>query len=47
MSIKAVLFDCDGVIVDSEAIANGLLRDELEAAGRGLDLAEVWTPSSA
>jgi len=32
----AVLFDCDGVLVDSEAITNRLLRDDL--AGRGLDL---------
>jgi beta-phosphoglucomutase-like phosphatase (HAD superfamily) len=26
----AVLFDCDGVLVDSEPITNGLLRDMLE-----------------
>lgn len=32
----AVLFDCDGVLVDSEEITNRLLRDDL--AGRGLDL---------
>ncbi len=29
----AVLFDCDGVLVDSEAITNGVLRDMLEEAG--------------
>ena len=33
---KLVLFDCDGVIVDSETITNQVLRDDL--AGRGLDL---------
>lgn len=29
----AVLFDCDGVLVDSEAITNGVLRDMLEEIG--------------
>ncbi|MFD0669456.1 HAD family hydrolase [Ramlibacter sp. MAHUQ-53] len=29
----AVLFDCDGVLVDSEPITNGLLRDMLAEAG--------------
>jgi HAD superfamily hydrolase (TIGR01509 family) len=29
----AVLFDCDGVLVDSEGITNGLLRDMLEDLG--------------
>jgi HAD superfamily hydrolase (TIGR01509 family) len=36
---KAVLFDCDGVLVDSEPITNGLLRDMLQEQG--------WTLSSA
>ena len=30
---EAVLFDCDGVLVDSEPITNGVLRDMLEEAG--------------
>jgi HAD superfamily hydrolase (TIGR01509 family) len=30
---EAVLFDCDGVLVDSETITNGVLRDMLEEAG--------------
>jgi HAD superfamily hydrolase (TIGR01509 family) len=30
---KAVLFDCDGVLVDSEPITNGVLRDMLEELG--------------
>ncbi len=34
----AVLFDCDGVLVDSEPITNGVLRDMLEERG--------WTLSS-
>lgn len=32
----AVLFDCDGVLVDSEPITNGVLRDMLEEAGWSL-----------
>ncbi len=30
---EAVLFDCDGVLVDSEPITNGLLRDMLQEQG--------------
>jgi len=30
---NAVLFDCDGVLVDSEPITNGVLRDMLEERG--------------
>lgn len=33
MRIEAVLFDCDGVLVDSEPITNGVLRDMLAEAG--------------
>jgi len=29
----AVLFDCDGVLVDSEPITNGVLREMLAEAG--------------
>ncbi|MES2508365.1 MAG: HAD family phosphatase [Pseudomonadota bacterium] len=36
----AVLFDCDGVLVDSETITNGVLRDMLEEAGWSLTLQE-------
>lgn len=36
----AVLFDCDGVLVDSEPITNGVLRDMLEEAGWTLTQAE-------
>ena len=36
----AVLFDCDGVLVDSESITNGVLRDMLEELGWKLTLAE-------
>jgi HAD superfamily hydrolase (TIGR01509 family) len=36
----AVLFDCDGVLVDSESITNGVLRDMLEEAGWRLTPAE-------
>ncbi len=37
MKPSAVLFDCDGVVVDSEAIAFALLGDELGQAGLMLD----------
>lgn len=33
MKFKAILFDCDGVLVDSEPITNGVLRDMLEEIG--------------
>lgn len=36
----AVLFDCDGVLVDSEGITNGVLRDMLEELGWTLSLQE-------
>lgn len=36
----AVLFDCDGVLVDSEPITNGVLRDMLQEAGWTLTAAE-------
>jgi HAD superfamily hydrolase (TIGR01509 family) len=36
----AVLFDCDGVLVDSENITNGVLRDMLEELGWVLTPAE-------
>lgn len=35
-TLAAVLFDCDGVLVDSEGLTNKLLRDDL--AARGLEL---------
>jgi len=39
LKFDAVLFDCDGVLVDSEPITNGVLRDMLEELG--------WTMSTA
>ncbi len=33
MKFEAVLFDCDGVLVDSEPIVNAVLRDMLAEAG--------------
>ncbi|KQO23880.1 HAD family hydrolase [Acidovorax sp. Leaf76] len=33
---EAILFDCDGVLVDSEPITNGVLRDMLAEAGWAL-----------
>ena len=36
MIFEAILFDCDGVLVDSEPITNGVLRDMLEEGGWSL-----------
>jgi HAD superfamily hydrolase (TIGR01509 family) len=38
---KLVIFDCDGVLVDSEAISNRLLVEELQAAGFPVTLEEA------
>lgn len=40
MTFAAVLFDCDGTLVDSEPITNRVLRDMLEARGWRLSFAE-------
>ena len=40
LPFQAVLFDCDGVLVDSETITNGVLRDMLEELGWSMTLAE-------
>ena len=40
MNFDAVLFDCDGVLVDSEAITCGVLRDMFEEQGWRMSLQE-------
>ena len=40
MKFEAILFDCDGVLVDSEAITCGVLRDMFEEQGWSMSLAE-------
>jgi beta-phosphoglucomutase-like phosphatase (HAD superfamily) len=40
LKFDAVLFDCDGVLVDSEPITNGVLRDMLEERGWTLSAEE-------
>lgn len=40
MNYEAVLFDCDGVLADSEVITNGVLRAMLQESGWTLTLAE-------
>ena len=40
MTFEAILFDCDGVLVDSESITCGVLRDMFEAQGWRMTLAE-------
>ena len=37
---EAILFDCDGVLVDSEPITHGVLRDMLAESGWDMPLAE-------
>lgn len=40
MTFEAILFDCDGVLVDSESITCGVLRDMFEEQGWCMTLAE-------
>ncbi|MDI1246859.1 MAG: HAD family phosphatase [Rhodoferax sp.] len=40
MRFDAILFDCDGVLVDSEPLTNQVLRDMLEESGWSMTLAE-------
>lgn len=40
MNFEAVLFDCDGVLVDSEPITNGVLREVLNESGWAITRAE-------
>lgn len=39
--IRAVLFDCDGVLADSEALANRIVAEEISALGWSLDAHEA------
>ncbi len=38
MKFQAVLFDCDGVLADSEPLTNGVLRDMLQELGWNLSV---------
>ena len=38
---KLVIFDCDGVVVDSEPLTLQLIRDDLAARGLPLDLTKT------
>ncbi len=40
MKFEAILFDCDGVLVDSELITNGVLRDMLDESGWAMTSAD-------
>ncbi len=40
MTFQAILFDCDGVLVDSESLTCGVLRDMFEEQGWRMSLAE-------
>lgn len=41
-AFEAVLFDCDGVLVDSEPITNGVLHTMLAERGWALSATECW-----
>jgi len=43
MKFEAVLFDCDGVLVDSELITNGVLARHLAEQGWAMSLQECMT----
>ena len=40
---KMVIFDCDGVLVDSEPITNLILQDDLAARGLPLELGQIMS----
>jgi len=40
LKFDAVLFDCDGVLVDSEALTCQVVRDLLKERGRHMTLSE-------
>lgn len=41
MNFDAILFDCDGVLVDSEAITNAVIADTLNAYGANVSIAQA------
>ena len=41
MAVKLVIFDCDGVLVDSEIIANEEMRKALHACGLSMSMSQV------
>jgi HAD superfamily hydrolase (TIGR01509 family) len=43
MKFEAILFDSDGVLVDSEPLTNQVLRDMLDESGWSMTLAECMT----
>ena len=43
MSCELVIFDCDGVLIDSEPIANRVLAEQLDAAGLRLSVDQVMS----
>jgi beta-phosphoglucomutase-like phosphatase (HAD superfamily) len=44
--LELVIFDCDGVLVDSERISNQILLEMLDELGLRLSLADMREPPS-
>ncbi len=42
MKYKCILFDCDGILVDSEEISNAVLQTMVTEAGADLDLHNIY-----
>lgn len=43
MTPDLVLFDCDGVLVDSETVTNRIIQENLAARGLSLPLEQIVT----
>jgi beta-phosphoglucomutase-like phosphatase (HAD superfamily) len=41
MTLRLIIFDCDGVLVDSEPISNGVLAEMLAEHGLRLTVAQA------
>jgi HAD superfamily hydrolase (TIGR01509 family) len=42
VTVKLVIFDCDGVLIDSEPIANRVFSEQLATVGMHMTPEEVW-----
>ena len=42
MRVSLIIFDCDGVLIDSEPIANRIFSEQLAKVGMHMTPGEVW-----